>query len=323
MDKNILEINDLSVEYVVNKTVYKAVNHLSLSIGPGESLGLVGETGAGKTTTALAMMGLIPNPPGRIVSGSIVYKGENLLETKEKRMRRIRGEELSMIFQDPMTSLNPVISVGDQILEVVRLHSNMSLAQATVKAQQMLEMVGIPANRYEEYPYQFSGGMKQRVMIACALACDPTLLIADEPTTALDVTIQAQVLELMAGLKEKFNTAMLLITHDLGVVAEVCDRVAIMYSGHIVEQGSVREVFRRPMHPYTRGLFESLPRLDIDTERLNPIPGMMPDPSELPDGCAFCTRCSLKEERCVHSRPEMVNINEEHTVACWNTGLEL
>ena len=316
-ENKLLEIEDLSVTYTVNKVEVKAVTGLSLSLEEGECLGLVGETGAGKTTTALSVMGLVPNPPGKITGGSIRYKGEELVGMPPKQLRKIRGSEISMIFQDPMTSLNPVLRVGDQIMEVILLHEKMSKAEATVRAQEMLELVGIPANRYDEYPHQFSGGMKQRVMIACALACNPKLLIADEPTTALDVTIQAQVLELIGGLKEKFNTAMLMITHDLGVVAEVCDRVAVMYAGAIVEQGAVRDVYREMLHPYTRGLFRSLPNLDEDTERLEPIPGMMPDPSNLPEGCSFSPRCPYATDRCRQERPEPQELKPGHFVACF------
>lgn len=321
-EKKLLEIQNLSVQYEVNKVVVQAVNSLDLSVNEGECVGLVGETGAGKTTTALSIMSLIPNPPGRIVSGSIKYEGEELIGAREKRLRQIRGREISMIFQDPMTSLNPVLKVGDQIMEVILLHEKMTKAEATVKAQKMLEMVGIPANRYEEYPHQFSGGMKQRVMIACALACNPHLLIADEPTTALDVTIQAQVLELIADLKKNFNTAMLMITHDLGVVGEVCDKVAVMYAGSIVEKGSVREVYKHTLHPYTQGLFDSLPNLDEDTNRLKPIAGMMPDPSNLPKGCAFAPRCPKATERCLQERPTAIEMRPDHFVACFNPNTE-
>ncbi len=321
-EKKLLEIKNLVIQYEVNKVIVEAVNGLDLEVGEGECVGLVGETGAGKTTTALSIMGLIPDPPGRIVSGSIKYQGEELIGAKEKRMRQIRGREISMIFQDPMTSLNPVLKVGDQIMEVILLHEKLSKADATRKAQEMLEMVGIPANRYEEYPHQFSGGMKQRVMIACALACNPHLLIADEPTTALDVTIQAQVLELIAGLKENFNTAMLLITHDLGVVAEVCDRVAVMYAGSIVERGTIRDVYKNTLHPYTEGLFGSLPNLDEDTDRLKPIAGMMPDPSDLPKGCAFSPRCPKATDRCREERPQAAEATPGHFVACFHAAGE-
>lgn len=319
MSEFLLKIEDLSVEYEVNKTVFKAVNHLNLSLREGESLGLVGETGAGKTTTALSVMGLVPDPPGRITSGRILYRGEDLLRKREKELRRLRGNEISMIFQDPMTSLNPVLTVGDQIMEVIELHDRkLSKAEATKKAQQMLEMVGIPANRYEDYPHQFSGGMKQRVIIAIALACAPNLIIADEPTTALDVTIQAQVLRLMANLKTELNTSMLLITHDLGIVAEACDSVAVMYAGTVVEYGPVETVYRNICHPYTIGLFGSLPSLDRDEKRLQPIAGMMPDPSELPEGCPFAPRCRYADEVCRKAFPPMEEVEPGHLTACFH-----
>lgn len=317
-EEKLLEIRNLVVTYEVNQTVCWAINDLNLDIVEGECLGLVGETGAGKTTTALSIMGLIPNPPGKILSGSIKYQGEELMTASKKRLREIRGREISMIFQDPMTSLNPVLTVGDQIMEVILLHEKISKAEATVKAQKMLEMVGIPATRYDEYPHQFSGGMKQRVIIACALACNPHLLIADEPTTALDVTIQAQVLDLIAGLKQKFNTSMLMITHDLGVVGEVCDKVAVMYAGRIIESGTVRDVYSNMCHPYTIGLFGSVPNLDESTDRLNPIAGLMPDPSDLPEGCAFSPRCPYADETCKTCKPQLEEVSLGHSVACFN-----
>ena len=317
MDYKLLEIENLTIQYVIGNSIVKAVTGLSLEVQEGECVGLVGETGAGKTTTALAIMGLVPNPPGKIVSGKIRYNGEDLIGKDKKQIRKIRGNAISMIFQDPMTSLNPVMRVGDQIMEVILLHTAISKAEATVKAQKMLEMVGIPANRYEEYPHQFSGGMKQRVMIACALACNPHLLIADEPTTALDVTIQAQVLKLITELKKKFNTAMLMITHDLAVGSEVFDKVAVMYAGNIVEKGPVRSVYDAPLHPYTQGLFKSLPNLDIDTDRLEPIPGMMPDPSNLPAGCPFSPRCQYCMSRCAVENPSAIEMEPGHFVSCF------
>lgn len=319
MSEYLLSIEDLSVQYEVNKIVYKAVNHLNLSLKEGESLGLVGETGAGKTTTALSIMQLVPDPPGRIVSGRIIYRDQDLNQMKEKELRLMRGNEISMIFQDPMTSLNPVITVGDQIMEVIQLHDKtLSRTDATRKAQEMLETVGIPANRYEDYPHQFSGGMKQRVLIAIALACTPSLIIADEPTTALDVTIQAQVLKLIANLKTELNTSMLLITHDLGIVAEACDSVAVMYAGTVVEYGPVQVVYRNICHPYTIGLFGSLPNLDQDVKRLTPIAGMMPDSSELPEGCPFAPRCQFATEECRKEMPPMEEVEPGHQVACFH-----
>lgn len=316
-EPKLLKIDNLSVQFTVNQSTVKAVNNLSLQIGHGECVGLVGETGAGKTTTALAVMQLVPDPPGKIVSGSICFEGENLLTVSKKKMRSIRGSSISMIFQDPMTSLNPILRVGDQITETILLHEKISKAEAVVKAQKMLEMVGIPAERYDEYPHQFSGGMKQRVMIACALVCNPKLLIADEPTTALDVTIQAQVLELMKKLKVELNTAMLLITHDLGVVMDVCDKVDVMYAGSVVERGAVDQVFEHPQHPYTQGLFKSIPDLDVETDRLEPIPGMMPDPSDLPQGCAFAPRCPCSKDICQTQTPRPVQLEDGHFVSCF------
>lgn len=312
----ILEVRDLEINYIVNKEVVHAVNKIDLSIDRGETLGLVGETGAGKTTTALSIMGLVPNPPGHIVGGEIIYDGESLLKKNEKQMRKIRGNEITMIFQDPMTSLNPLITIGEQIMEVIQLHGKTSKLNAVVKAKEMLELVGIPGERYNEYPHQFSGGMKQRVMIAIALACNPHLLIADEPTTALDVTIQAQVLHLMNNLKKEFHTAMLLITHDLGVVAEVCDKVAIMYAGEIVESGTLKDIFHDMKHPYTVGLFKAIPSLDKDTRRLDTIDGLMPDPANLPEGCKFHPRCPRCNEICKTCRPKPMEIKPGHFVQC-------
>ncbi|KDE65579.1 peptide ABC transporter ATPase, partial [Fusobacterium necrophorum DJ-1] len=291
MEGKLLEIKNLEVQYVTDEETVYAVNSIDIALNEGETLGLVGETGAGKTTTALGIMRLVPNPPGKIIGGEIIYEGENLLKLSEEEMRKIRGNKISMIFQDPMTSLNPVMTVGEQIAEVIQIHENTSTEEAMKKAGEMLELVGIPAARIHDFPHQFSGGMKQRVVIAIALACNPKLLIADEPTTALDVTIQAQVLDLMNNLKEKFKTAMILITHDLGVVAQVCDKVAIMYAGEIVESGSLEEIFENTKHPYTLGLFGSIPSLDEERSRLTPIQGLMPDPTILPKGCKFNPRC--------------------------------
>ncbi|OUQ77062.1 ABC transporter ATP-binding protein [Flavonifractor sp. An100] len=316
MGEPILSIQDLSVHFFKDKSVVQAVNHLNLQLGVGETLGLVGETGAGKTTTAMSIMNLIPNPPGKIVGGKIMFDGEDVLKKSKRELRKMRGHDISMIFQDPMTSLNPVLTVGDQIAEVIRLHSQVSRAEASIKAQEMLEMVGISGERYGDYPHQFSGGMKQRVVIAIALACNPRLLIADEPTTALDVTIQAQVLEMIADLKHKLNTAMILITHDLGVVAQVCDKVAIMYAGEIVEYGDLSDIYEHASHPYTQGLFGSIPDLDKDTDRLNPIAGLMPDPTNLPKGCSFSPRCPHCTEACKTQDPELREISPGHTVKC-------
>ncbi len=316
MEHALLEIKDLAVQYSVDKNVVKAVNGISLTVKEGDTLGLVGETGAGKTTTALSIMGLVPDPPGKVVSGEILLNGENLLKKSNKEMRRIRGKDLAMIFQDPMTSLNPVITVGEQIMEVIQLHEKSGRAEAEKKARHMLELVGIPGERYGEYPHQFSGGMKQRVIIAIALACNPKVLIADEPTTALDVTIQAQVLDMMRKLKETYGTAMILITHDLGVVAEVCNDVAIMYAGEIVEKGTLKDIYENPGHPYTIGLFQSIPDLDVESERLNIIPGMMPDPANLPEGCNFCERCKYASGQCA-KQPPVIKLSDTHEVQCW------
>ncbi|MET4695100.1 ABC transporter ATP-binding protein [Endozoicomonas lisbonensis] len=314
----LLSVEDLSIVYEVDGEVTRAVSHLNLTLQKGETLGLIGETGAGKTTTALGLMRLVPNPPGRITSGKVVYDGQNLLDLPEEQMRTIRGNNISMIFQDPMTSLNPVMSVGDQIAEVILIHQDVDKARSVDKAKEMLEMVGIPAGRYSEFPHQFSGGMKQRVVIAIALACNPDLLIADEPTTALDVTIQAQVLDLMKELKQKYNTAMVMITHDLGVVAQVCDKVAIMYAGEIVESGPIRDVYKNTQHPYTRGLFGSIPDLNKNADRLIPIKGLMPDPTHLPEGCKFHPRCPDATALCGKVSPKPVNATSgsDHFVSC-------
>lgn len=316
MSDHLLEVSDLTIQYASGRRVVEAVNHLSFHLGKGETLGLVGETGAGKTTTALGILNLIPNPPGRIKSGKILFEGEDLLKKSKREMRKIRGEKISMIFQDPMTSLDPVVPVGDQIAEVIRLHQTKSRAEAAKRAVDMLELVGIPGERYGEYPHQFSGGMKQRVIIAIALACNPALLIADEPTTALDVTIQAQILELIAKLKQEFNTSVLLITHDLGVVAEICNYVAIMYAGEIVEYGTLRHIYKNAKHPYTEGLFGSIPNLNSDTDRLKPIQGLMPDPANLPQGCAFSPRCPYATDQCRKARPARIEIEAGHFVQC-------
>ena len=317
MSENILEVQDLVVHYDTDFESVHAVNGISFHLGKQQTLGLVGETGAGKTTTAMALMRLIPSPPGRIVSGQILLDGQDIMTVSEKEMRQIRGRKISMIFQDPMTALNPVLPVGDQIMEVVQLHNKgMSKADATKKAMQMLELVGITAERFKEYPHQFSGGMKQRVVIAIALACNPELLIADEPTTALDVTIQAQVLDMMRKLKDELGTSMILITHDLGVVAEACDVVAIMYAGEIVEYGTLAQIIEGKKHPYTIGLFDSIPDLDTDVHRLKAISGLMPDPSNLPSGCKFHPRCPYCTEACKNGEVPIVEVEEGHLVKC-------
>ena len=318
MSEKLLEIKDLTIHYVTSEGTYRAVNDVSLSIGKKETLGLVGETGAGKTSTALSILRLIPDPPGKIMSGEILYEDKDILKMKDSELHSLRGNAVSMIFQDPMTSLNPIIRVVDQIAEVISTHQKLSKTESMQKACEMLEMVGIPASRGTDFPHQFSGGMKQRVVIAIALACNPQLLIADEPTTALDVTIQAQVLDMMNNLKNELGTSMLLITHDLGVVAETCDKVAIIYAGEIVEYGTLEHIFNHTAHPYTHGLFGSLPSLDKDVHRLSPIEGLMPDPANLPSGCKFHPRCTRATETCANCHPEIVDIGDGHLVRCLN-----
>ncbi len=319
---NILEIKDLVVRYETEDGIVRAVNSVNLALERGAAVGLVGETGAGKTTLAKSILRLIQWPPGRIAGGQILYEGKDLVAMEDEEICQIRGKEISMIFQDPMTALNPVLTVGKQIAEVIEAHEKISAEEAKKKMEDMLTMVGIDPARAEDYPHQFSGGMKQRVVIAIALACNPNLLIADEPTTALDVTIQAQVLDLIKNLRTKLGTSMLLITHDLGVVAQNCEYVAIMYAGEIVEQGSLREVFKNGLHPYTEGLFDSIPKLNEDVDRLKPIEGLMPDPANLPEGCKFHPRCKYAEEICQCKAPEEVSINENHRVCCHRYGAE-
>ena len=316
--KNLLEIRDLTVEYHTNGGVVHAVNGLNLDVAQGETLGFVGETGAGKTTTALSILNLLPRPQGKVLSGSVKYNGEEILNKSNKEMTRIRGEKISMIFQDPMTSLNPVMTVGDQIAEGIRLHEHLSKADAHKKALEMLETVGIRPERASDYPHQFSGGMKQRVVIAIALACNPELLIADEPTTALDVTIQAQMLELMKGLKDQYDTSMIMITHDLGIVAEICDKVAIMYAGNVVEYGDKVDIFtpEKPHHPYTVGLFDSIPDIYNEQEELKIIKGLTPDPTNLPSGCTFHPRCPYACEECSKQAPKHLEVEPGHTISC-------
>jgi peptide/nickel transport system ATP-binding protein len=314
-----LKLDDVNVEYTTNKRIVKAVNGVSLELEKGKTLGLVGETGAGKTTIAKAILGILPTPPAKMTSGKILLEGTNLNELDEESMRKIRGNKIAMIFQDPMTALNPLMTVGEQIVEVLQLHNrDLSTAELEKKATEMLEMVGIAGERFVEYPFQFSGGMKQRVVIAMALACNPELLLADEPTTALDVTIQAQVLDLIKGLRDKFNTSMILITHDLGVVAETCDVVAVIYAGRIVEQGDKRSIFKNPQHPYTLGLFNSLPNMVEDDAELKPIPGLPPDPTNLPSGCPFWPRCEYATEACKGEIPELAEVETGHMVRCIN-----
>ena len=316
MSENILEIKDLVVHYETDDGCVKAINGLTFSVGKEKTLGLVGETGAGKTTTALSILNLVPNPPGVIKGGSIELDGKDVLQMTDKELEHMRGNDVAMIFQDPMTALNPVLTVGEQIAESIMLHEHISMKDAFERAKEMLKMVGIAESRAYDYPHQFSGGMRQRVVIAIALACQPNFLIADEPTTALDVTIQAQVLDLMKELIEKNHMSMLLITHDLGVVAEGCNDVAVMNAGRIVEIGPTDEVYNSTRHPYTEGLFDSLPNLKEQGEELVPIKGMMPDPMRLPEGCTFAPRCPYATEACTQTVPELRKVGGTHFVAC-------
>ena len=317
-NNNLLDVSNLVVHYEMDDEVVEAVNNVSFSVKKGEAFGIIGETGAGKTTIALSIMRLLPEPRAHIIGGTIKFDEDILTEATPKQMTRIRGRKISMIFQDPMTALNPVQRVGEQIEEVIALHNpQFSKHEVMLAGMEMLREVGIPEERYKDYPFQFSGGMKQRVVIAMALACKPDMIIADEPTTALDVTIQAQVLELMKDLKAKYGTAVILITHDFGVVSELCDRCAVMYGGEFVECGTLEDIFRHPRHPYTRGLFDSLPKLD-DSARLKPIKGMMPDPTKLPQRCTFADRCNMCTEICMEKDPEETWLSDEHMVKCFH-----
>ena len=315
MDKNVvLDVKNLHVHYVTHDATAKAVNGIDFQVKEGEALGLVGETGAGKTTTALSIMQLIPDPPGIIVDGEIYFEGKNVILNTDKENQAMRGNGVAMIFQDPMTALNPVMTVGDQLSEVVLNHEKVSKAEAKQRVIDLLEIVGVKSDRYDDYPHQFSGGQKQRVIIAMSLLCNPKLLIADEPTTALDVTIQAQVLDIINQLREQYKMAMVLITHDLGVVAETCDNVAIMYAGQIVEAGTVREVYLNPKHPYTRGLFDSIPKLDDDSTELIPIEGAISNAADLPTGCYFHPRCRYCQDICKTQQPTVKG--EGHKFMC-------
>lgn len=305
----LLEVENLQTEFKVKRGTVKAVNNVSFGVEKGEILAIVGESGSGKSVTSLSVMGLI-REPGKVTGGKIMFHGENLVGKSNKEMNKIRGDKISMIFQEPMTSLNPVYKIGDQIMESILTHMDLSKKEAKELAVKMLDLVGIPSpeQRMEDYPHQMSGGMRQRVMIAMALSCNPELLIADEPTTALDVTIQAQILELIDKLRNKIGMAVLLITHDLGVVAETADRVVVMYCGRIVEQADVKDIFTKPLHPYTIGLLESIPRLEEDRDRLYMIRGMVPDPTELPKGCPFADRCDNCMEKCKEHMPALVDV---------------
>ncbi len=316
-EKNdLLSVKNLSVQYTSGGRIIHAVNGVSFSLEKGKTLALVGETGAGKTTIAKSLLRILPDPQGKITGGEVFYEGRDLLKLDQKEMRKIRGGKISMIFQDPMTALNPVITVGEQIAEVIRKHQDVGRSESMNLAAQMLEMVGIPGARVKEYPHQFSGGMKQRVVIAIALACNPALLLADEPTTALDVTIQAQILDMIAGLREQLNTAMILITHDLGVVAETADSVAIVYAGEILEYADKMDLYLHPAHPYTNGLFGAIPDISVRTRRLANIEGLPPDPTNLPTGCCFNPRCPYATEECRKNKPELKEISPGHFSQC-------
>ena len=312
----VVELKNLHIRYDTDEAKVYAVNGVDLKLKKQSTLGLVGETGAGKTTAVLSLLKLVPNPPGIITEGEIFVNGRDVMKMSSEQLQDMRGKEISMIFQDPMTSLNPVMTVGDQIAESILLHEDVNKREAYEQAKIMLQTVGISGDRTGEYPHQFSGGMKQRVVIAIALACHPNILIADEPTTALDVTIQAQVLELMRGLKEEYETSMIMITHDLGIVAETCDEVAVMYSGRIVEQGTLREVFENTKHPYTEGLFNSLPNVNDRSSKLKPIFGLTPDPTMIQTGCSFAERCQYAAEACRTTPPTVKWFSETHMVAC-------
>lgn len=315
-DVPFLAVKDLRVTYSSGGKLVRAVNGISFELERGKTLGLVGETGAGKTSIAKAIMRILQTPPAEITGGQVLLDGTDLLQISEAEMRKIRGQQISMVFQDPMTALNPVVRVVDQIAEVISTHRKVSPAEATAEAIRMLVRVGIAEDRAREYPHQFSGGMKQRVVIAIALACNPQLLLADEPTTALDVTIQAQVLDMIKSLREEFNTAMVLITHDLGVVADICDDVAVTYAGEIIEYGSKEAVFDHTSHPYTVGLFGALPDLSVDTYRLHPIEGLPPDPTNLPEGCKFNPRCPYATDECRKGEVPMTEIAPGHFCRC-------
>lgn len=321
-DNLILDIENLVVRYETEDGIVHALNGIDLQLGYHQTIGLVGETGAGKTTAALAMMRLVPSPPGVVECDKLMVDGRDILNLPTAKMEEVRGKDVSMIFQDPMTALNPVFTVGEQIAESLELHEHLDKKAAMERAKEMLELVGIPGSRANEYPHQFSGGMKQRVVIAIALALEPRLLLADEPTTALDVTIQAQVLQMMGDLQQKLGTSTILITHDLGVVSQNCDRVAVMYAGEVVESGTAKEIFLgEKHHPYTQGLFGSLPDLNHETRRLSPIDGLMPDMTQVPEGCKFAPRCPHCTEQCRTCQPQLKG-TEDHSIRCHLVSLE-
>jgi len=320
----LLQINDLRTHFFTDRGVARAVDGVSLDVSRGQTVALVGESGCGKTVTALSVMRLVPDPPGKIVDGTVTFQGRNLLELTEREMRSVRGKEIAMIFQEPMTSLNPVFRVGAQVAEAIIIHQKVSKNEARKRTVELLDKVGIPEaeKRADEYPHQMSGGMCQRVMIAMALSCNPALLIADEPTTALDVTIQAQILALLRGLQQEFNMSILLITHDLGIVAETAENVAVMYASKIVEWAPCTDLFREPLHPYTVGLFRSLPRLEGERKRLRVIPGTVPSPLDFPSGCKFHPRCPIAADKCATDEPELMDAADGRLAACWFAGKE-
>ena len=321
----ILEVKNLKTQFQTQDGTVKAVDDVSFYVMPGETLGVVGESGCGKSMTGLSIMRLIPSPPGKIVAGEILFQGDDILRMSDDQVRSIRGNDIAMIFQDPMTSLNPVLTINRQISEALQLHMGMNKAQARERTIELLRMVGIPnaEERVDQYPHQFSGGMRQRVMIAMALSCNPKLLIADEPTTALDVTIQAQILDLLSDLQQRLGMAILIITHDLGVIAEVADQVLVMYAGRIVESAGVNDLFADPQHPYTIGLLGSIPRIDVDRKRLATIEGTVPSPNNQPKGCRFAPRCPFADLRCRQQPPPLRDIAPGHQVACWKAPVEV
>jgi oligopeptide transport system ATP-binding protein len=319
MQPPLLQIEDLKTYFYTSNGVVKAVDGISYSVHEGETVAIVGESGCGKSVSALSVMRLVPSPPGKTVNGKVIYQGNDILKASDSEMRKIRGKQIAMVFQDPMTSLNPVLTIKYQLVEPMKLHLNLTEAQCVDRAVELLDLVGISDGhkRLDDYPHQFSGGMRQRVMIAMALSCDPKLIIADEPTTNLDVTIQAQILEVMEKVIEETKTAMVIITHNLGVVARYADTVNIMYAGKIVESGTCEEIFKNVRHPYTEGLLQSVPRLDARAERLQPIPGLPPDLRNLPPGCRFADRCKYVHAKCTEAMPELETVSDSHVSACW------
>lgn len=317
--KVLLEVKGLETTFFTNEGKIPAVDHIDFTVYEGEILGIVGESGCGKSVTSLSIMGLVPNPPGKITSGEILLEGKDLTKLSEKEMRKIRGKDIAMIFQEPMTSLNPLYTIGNQLIEAIRIHNKWDKKKAANHAIEMMKLVGLrrAEELMKEYPHQLSGGMRQRVMIAMALACNPKLVIADEPTTALDVTIQAQIMKLMQDLNKKFNSAVLLITHDLGVVAEICERVIVMYSGQIVEEAPVIEIFKNPSHPYTRGLIQSVPDMRQKKETLYSIPGAVPKPGSIKVGCRFAPRCEFAQKRCFAENPPIYDVSDNHKARCF------